>query len=240
MKYIVTSSDSTYTLISVITRSSVEDLSRVFAAIVQLWLESTAFQLHRAADIAELTNAIDALAGASFCPSPTVPVIEIEQTPFEQEKSALFLRAFGSKSALFDVIKFTKQCVLADEGSAKRRAILDAGILALVLSTFACKDYRLDSLFKKGQNARKQNLKDATGLPRPPLGIALINAEASTLSVLVHKPKFERNWQEDDFGRRKIACASLVSSLFSEDEQDPQYAVTEALFVGIVASSRVL
>lgn len=184
--------------------------------------------------------AIDAPGSATSCPSPTVPMIEIEQTSFEQEKSALFLRALSSKSALFDVIKFTKKCVLADESSTNRHAILDSGILALVLSAFACKDYRLDSLFKKGQNARKSNSKDATALPGPPIGIALINAEASTLSMLVHNPKFQRNWKEDEFRQRMNACASLMRNLFPEGEQEPQYVVTKALFAGIIAQSRVL
>ncbi|KAF7964770.1 hypothetical protein HWV62_3136 [Athelia sp. TMB] len=200
----------------------------------------------------------------SLLETGVVPVVSEsnQRSLLDREKAAFFQKVHGLDSALFSVITFTANCAASMGNASTRQAIVDAGVLALVLTAFVCADYKLGTLIEPMRQAEASkarpsgnNNQDASVIPTPtPASInaeastlsvldasviptptpASINAEASTLSVLVHNPSFQRNWQKSKFTQRINVCAGLVTSLFPATETGGQDAVTRGLFARIV------
>ncbi|KAF7983691.1 hypothetical protein HWV62_19609 [Athelia sp. TMB] len=240
LKRVIITSDHAQAFLKVITRGSQEDVHRVFSGIVWVWLECTAEQLQKINQMADNRN-----GGAMAIPfdkkTGVVPVVSEsnQRSLLDREKAAFFQKVHGLDSALFSVITFTANCAASMGNASTRQAIVDAGVLALVLTAFVCADYKLGTLIEPMRQAEASkarpsgnNNQDASVIPTPTP--ASINAEASTLSVLVHNPSFQRNWQKSKFTQRINVCAGLVTSLFPATETGGQDAVTRGLFARIV------
>ncbi|KZP30502.1 hypothetical protein FIBSPDRAFT_945867 [Athelia psychrophila] len=239
LKRIISSSDHAQSLINILIQGSQEDVRRVFSGIVQLWLESIAHKIQKDETLAsgqqrgtmETHSQMQAHTGS-------VPEIPTEPTLLEQEKESFFYKVHGLDSALFAVVAFAGECATGVD-SGTRQAMVECGVPALVLSAFVCDDYQPDSLLEPFRKAvskgSRRKTRDGSIIPATSLTSESINAEASTLSVIVHKPKFQRNWQGGRFAQRVNQCAALVNSLFPAEGTGGQYAVTRALFSRIVA-----
>lgn len=235
LKHTVASADHAHSLIDVVAGGSPEDVRRVFSGLVRLWFECIALHMQSEEDAA----ASVALDSAEASSNGIVPSALVERTVLDREKGRFFKKIYGVDSALFAVIKFTTEC--ASASSTARKAILDAGTLALVLSAFVNRSYKLSSLHdafghtgkRRGAKSPRRDTTDVRPTLESPL--ASINAEASTLSVLIRTPKFQENWKASRFAHRVALCAALVDGVFGGDAgRDNQYAVTRALFGKIV------
>lgn len=240
LKNAVASNDRGHGLMNIIVRGSEEDVKRVFSGLVRLWFECIASQMKSEEDTAD-GNASGTMMGITFesQASGLPSAIVVERTVLEREKVRFFQKIYGINSALSAMINFTSKCAQASH--IVRKAILDAGALALVLSAFAHIDYKLGGLVDTFGSTKHQGTKsprrDITNVgSTSAFPLATINAEASTLSVLIRNPKFQKNWPANRFANRRALCATLVDSLFGGDaEQDNQYALTRALFGKIVS-----
>ncbi|KZP30492.1 hypothetical protein FIBSPDRAFT_1038162 [Athelia psychrophila] len=237
LRRIISSSDHARSLINLLAQGSLEDVRRVFSGIVQLWLESIADKIQKDETLAS-GRQMRTVETHSQMQSQTgsVPDIPTEPTLLEQEKESFFYKVHGHDSVLVSIIEFARECATSMD-SGTRQAMLEGGAHALVLSAFVCNDYQLDSLiepFRKATLSRKKGSRGNTIIPAPP-SLASINADASTLSVSIHTPKFQRNWQGGRFEHRLNVCGALVTSLFpAAEDMGEEYAVTRALLFRIV------
>jgi len=170
-----------------------------------------------------------------------VPRLPSNQSFYDRQKTGLLLRMMNADNALFNIIKFTTKA--AEQNPSVRLGMLDAGSLALVLTAFANVDFKLSSLTSipvkeergKGGKLARGNVSDTEFTPR--ISPASINAEASTLSVLIHTNKFIKPWRGRQLETRLSLCSSLVDSLMGEEVVlDTEYSVTRALFRSIVTA----
>lgn len=220
LKRVIKSKNGARTFTNVITRGSPDDVHRVFSGIVRLWLESAVEQMEKTSDIEAWGGSVSALS---------------KTTLLEREKASFFQKMHGRDSVLIAVITFVADGAAAMNTAGSRQAMAEAGVLALVLSAFVCKDFKLETLMEPTRRAKAihRETRDASMIPAPsPMAI---NTEASTLSVLMHNASFQRNWQGSSFAQRIGVCATLVNSLFPVADTGDQYTITRALFLRIVA-----
>lgn len=226
LNHIVKSGDSAQNLINTITRSSGDDIIRIFSGFMRIWFECIGLQVQHDLDARAARSSDGFSVSEDRVVSGMVPPVEQEHSFYEREKNSFFQKIVKVDSVLFNVIKFATEC--AFRGATVRTGMLHSGGLALVLTAFVNADYRLGGLIDVPGKQSK------SGETWPP-SLGAINAEASTLSVLIHQAKFQKNWRGSRFTTRVTLCSMLVDSLFGgEEEQDNDYAVTRALFNKIV------
>jgi len=240
LRQIVLRGSSAQHLIRIFGRSSHDDTVRIFSGIIHLWLECIEMQVkndvearaHRQANIFSVVEQRSV--------SGSIPKFEIvHKTFYSREKSRIFAQILNLDTALYNVIEFA--AATAKRNANVRLGMLDAGCLALVLTAFANADFRLSSLTDaprmdgKAKGAKPGHRENSGAETLPPYSLTAINAEASTLSVFIHTPKFNKLWQGQRLDTRLSLCSSLVYSLLGRDEVDEGYEVTRALFRKIVA-----
>jgi hypothetical protein len=122
--------------------------------------------------------------------------------------------------------------VVARHSSVARRGMLKAGALTLVLTVFVNVDFHLSGL-RDAQAPNTYGRKpDALGLYMSTLPISpdTINAQASTLALLIQRPSFRQAWRDESFNNRRHPCSLLVDGLQgTKSETGDIYALTYAL-----------
>jgi hypothetical protein len=237
LKHIVLSGDSALHLINVLAQVSQEDIRYVFSGVIRLWLDALSIQFQKPSS-----------SGSSFSNrfdpgiSGELPPIDIDPSFYDRQKMDLFKKMAGLDSALYGIIKFTTKA--AEQNTSIRLGMLEAGSLALVLAAFSNTDFKLSSLVGipgtegKRKDAKSAGRKVSDAASPPLLSSSTINAEASTLSILIHTAKFVQRWGSQEFNTRLFLCSSLVDSLLgNEGVLDDEYCVTRALFQNIVAAN---
>lgn len=224
LKHITLSGDSARHLTRILARSFQDNAVYIVSGILRLWLECVTRQVQ------------DGLSSALKTPhsQSSTPLIEIDKSPQDREKDRLFRKVVGVETPLHNVIRFATQ--LAGESAAMRLGMLEAGCPALVLTAFASAEFTMPSLLHLTKQGRRKPTSGRKESAEPfPLSLAAINAEASTLSVLVRQPRFRAGWEGQKFQTRLALCASLVGALLVEDRRvDDCYGVTRALFRTII------
>jgi hypothetical protein len=160
----------------------------------------------------------------------------------DQEKRRLFQKASNVDTALYNIIKFSIMAARHDRTT--RFCMLDAGVLSLVILAFVNVDFLAPSLVdlwrKKGKHANSKSVNAETGYnldgSPSPIPSDVIQAEASTLSVLMHRAAFRETWQQQQYNDRHHLCSLLVHFLLGDfGEPDDSYTWTRALFRKILA-----
>jgi hypothetical protein len=218
-------------------RGSREDTEYIFSGVIHLWLECVSTQI----ETSEKFRTADQMGPMSYSQnySPLPPPIPSDLSFHDREKKKLLLKMIEVDSVLFNIIKFITKA--AEQNSTVRLGMLDAGSLAIVLTAFADSPFKLSSLTGnlrkegkgKGGSLTLGKVSDTADAQR--LSSAAINAEASTLSVLIRNPQFVKPWRGHRLETRLSLCSSLIDSLLGQ-ELDDEYGVTRALFKNIVAA----
>jgi hypothetical protein len=170
-----------------------------------------------------------------FGRSEAVPQLEdIHKAFCSREKEAIMVKIMNLDTALYHMLRFATEA--AKQNATVRLAMLGAGSLALPLTAFANAEFRLSSLIsdlgkEAPQGAKLGISNNVDAKASPPISLAAINAEASTLSFVFHSSKFKKSWYGQSLSTRLSLCSSLVFSLLGKDEwPDEGYEVTRALF----------
>ena len=145
--------------------------------------------------------------------------IDVDGSLYDREKSRLFRAASYRDTALSSMLKFS--IAAARHSSAARQGMLDAGALALVLTAFVNSDFPLSGLHDAlGDGAPNTcgRKPDALCLYMStlPISLDMINAQASTLTVLIQSRTFRQGWRVESFNYRRHLCSLLVDSLLDE------------------------
>ena len=243
LKFIVLSGNSARHLISALAQGSHQDTVRVFSGVIQLWLECVSIQTHSEPNAAKHSDGLTSNASMSVSSGSTPPV-KINEDPrlYGREKADFFDKIVNVDKYLYNIIKFATDT--AGQSMTIRRGMLDAGCLSLVLSAFANDDFKLpgltDAVWKQARKSgiksgRKETVVGGNSLLAP-IPSAVINAEASKLSVLMRNAKFRAAWQGQRFDTRRSLCLSLVDNLLGDGDRDMDdaYSVTRALFKTIL------
>jgi hypothetical protein len=163
---------------------------------------------------------------------------------YDREKHRLFQKASNLDTALYNIIKF---CTMAARRHRTIRfCMLDAGVLSLVIIAFVNASFLAPSLvdltLKKGKQMKVKSVgagnrhNQHCSLPPSSISSDIIQAEASTLSVLMHSSAFRETWHRQQFNDRRNICSLLVHSLLGDfGETDDRYTWTRALFWKILA-----
>ena len=168
--------------------------------------------------------------------------IHIDQSFYSQEKSRLFRRTSNVDIASYNITKFATTA--AHHSANIRTGMLNAGALSLVLIAFTNVDFQLVGLMdgSKG-NKKKREVPSRRGessqsahLAALPFPLDAIEAEASTLTILIHTAAFRRSWTDESFDMRRHLCSMFVDSLLEEHGViTGRYVWTRALFTKILA-----
>jgi len=213
-------------LVTVLAEGSRESTVRVFSGIIRLWLEHISMQVK--------DETMDqSLPPITYPRMQRVPVNDVHNKTFcIREKEAVMKKIMYSDASLYHMLRFARET--AEQNATVRLSMLDAGSLVLALTAFANADFRLSSLDAIPGGPQGQEFEFGNGVNAetpPPLSLAAINAEASTLSFFIHSPKFRKSWHGQRLETRLSLCSSLVFTLLGRDERaDEGYEVTRALF----------
>ena len=116
--------------------------------------------------------------------------IDPDDSHYDRKKSRLFYVTSHRDAALYSMLKFS--IVVARHSSVARRGMLKAGALTLVLTAFVNVNFHLSGL-RDAQAPNTYGRKpDALGLYMSTLPISpdTINAQASTLALLIQRTSF--------------------------------------------------
>lgn len=226
-------------LISVLANGSHESTVRVFSGLIRLWLQCIGMQINNEVE-GRANDPMTLWSSSHESTTALIPKVEaVHKTFCSQEKEAFMMKMMNADRALYHMLRFATET--AKQSETVRLGMLDGGSLALVLIAFANVDFRLSGLvaasrkekMPKGTKSSPRSNVDAEA--SPPISLAAINAEASTLSFFIHSARFNESWQGQRLGTRLSLCSSLVYSLLGEDKvTDEAYEVTRALFMKIV------
>jgi hypothetical protein len=215
-------------LISTLARGSYESTACIFSGIIHLWLEHIDMQIQ--SEMVDHTRAV-LPDNTHMHNGSSLPEFEvIHKTLCSREKEAIMTKIMNVDTALYHMLRFSTET--AKQNVTVRLGMLSAGILALPLTAFANAEFKLSSLVNvPGKDGAPQGAKLGISVEAEPISLAAINAEASTLTFIVHSPKFKNSWNGQRLSTRLSLCSSLVFSLLGSDEwPDEGYEVTSALF----------
>jgi hypothetical protein len=229
-------------LMNVLAECSHDDTVRIFAGILRLWLECIAVQIENDAIARDLdVKDYSGLGKEQFVEVESYGEILIQQCFYNQSKANLWDKIVDVEAAFIRVVQFATRA--AQQGNIIRLAMLDAGILVLVLAAFANSHFKLTGLVNMLTQEEKMKVKatksgrdtniDPASAPLP-LPVVTMNAGASTLLVLMRFPTFRQFWGEHRFNTRLSLCGLLVDSLFGDDGNDGGSRETRNLFKEIV------
>jgi hypothetical protein len=163
--------------------------------------------------------------------------IDADESFYNREKNRLFEKVTNVDMALYNVIIFATNATRWSE--SVRRAMLDAGALSLVIVAFVNADFLPSKLMVAGRKGKEKetglgctgNAVDGYYHPSGPIPLSVIQAEASTLSVLMHDTAFLKTWHDKQLDIRRRLCSSLVDALLGDfGERNDKYAWTRSLF----------
>ncbi|KIM86727.1 hypothetical protein PILCRDRAFT_314087 [Piloderma croceum F 1598] len=167
---------------------------------------------------------------------PGIP-IDADESFYNREKSRLFEKVANVDMALYNVIIFATNASRWSE--SVRRAMLDAGALSLVIVAFVNADFLPSNLVVAGMKGKEKetgsgctrNAVDGYYHPSGPIPLSVIQAEAATLSVLMHDATFRGTWHKSQLNIRRRLCSSLVDALLGDfGDRNDKYAWTRSLF----------
>jgi len=219
-------------------RGSREDTNYIFSGVIRLWLECVTTQIETSEKF-HTAPQVGLVSSSEILAVVVPPPISSGLSLHDREKKKLLLKMAEVDSVLFNIIKFITKA--AEQNSTVRLGMLDAGSLVIVLTAFADPAFKLSSLTGnlkkevKGKSGSLTHGKVSDMADAQRLSSAAINAEASTLSVLMRKPQFVRPWRGHRLETRLSLCSSLIDSLLGQEFND-EYGVTRALFRNIVAA----
>lgn len=237
LKQILLAGSSAVHLVDAIAQIAHQDIISIFSGVIQLWLECIRLQVQT-----QLTYGTN--TGFERRPMTHGMALPPDDNLYDREKHRLFQKTSNLDTALYNIIEF---CALAARRHrAIRFCMLDAGVLSLVIIAFVNADFLAPSLVDLTLKKGKQMKVPSAGagnrynqdclLPPPPISSDIIQAEASVLSVLMHRAAFRGTWHRQQFNDRRRLCSLLVHSLLGNfGETDDRYIWTRALFRKILA-----
>jgi hypothetical protein len=232
LKHIVLSGESARHLINVLAETSYEEVVYIFSAILRLWLECVSIQVQPG-----FLPESELISSKIFGGTAVMPQIKREKTSYDHEQDHFIRKIADVDNALLNLIKFATEAT--NESPTMRHGILDAGGLAFVLFAFVSPDFKLPGLVDDlaRQGVKRGGVSDNRESSQyQPLSMDAINAEASTLSVLIRSSKFRQTWQSRRFKTRLALCSSLVYSMLEEDGgMDDRHTVARLIFREIIA-----
>lgn len=234
LKHITGHGESARYLTRLLARSFHDDIVYIFSGIVRIWLECVSQQVQaglsskgKVADMGRSPSAHGAGDRGGI-----LPAVDGVKSTYGRERDRLFRKVVGVDAVAHNILKFATQ--LAAENAAMRAGMLESGAAVLVLAAFANDDFTMSDLLCLTKQGKRKTMN--TGKKEPtsaPLSLAAINAEASTLSLLLYQPVFRAGWEAQRLQTRLALSAVLVNALFS-DNADGRYDVTRALFRKII------
>lgn len=244
LKHILWSGTSATNLLMSISQEPHEDIVHIFSGIVRLWLECATARLKSELEPTDWYTGSQSGPWRAATVAPLVS-IDTDDTFFDREKNRIVQKVSNVDSALHNILDFCTHA--SHQSKVLRRGMLDAGVLSLVLSAFVTADFQISSLTDVfyGSDYGKRREKTKSGHARnsspehffpEPIPLDKVQDEASTLTVLVHRPNFIQNWEIRQFHTRRHICFSLIEGLFAESESlDAKYIWSRALFTKITS-----
>lgn len=239
LKLILLNGDSAGHLISALGACTLEDVVRISSSIIRLWLECIQVQIQNemAYGVSSHHRIIKGLDGRLLPDTP----IDVDEDFHDREKARLFQRVSNVDTALYNIILFATDAV--QKSPTIRCGMLNAGALSLVIVAFANSDFRPSSLLtptkrgkQKGAGVGQIAAIDVNFHAPSPIPLDVIEAEASTLSVLMHDAAFRESWRDKQLYTRRRLCSSFINVLLGDfGKRDDRYAWTRALFRKILA-----
>ena len=229
LKHILASGDHARHLIKAIVHCCHDDIVHIFSGTLRLWLDCITKQVRVGSMCDAGKHAADWTTRPGESNIAFLP-IDDDDSLYDREKSRLFYAASYRDAALYGMLKFS--IVVARHSSVARRGMLKAGVLVLVLTAFASADFHLSGLHDALAPNTCGGKPDALCMYMSTLPISLdtINAQASTLALLIQRPTFRQAWRAESFNNRQRLCSLLVDSLLgTKSETDDIYALTYAL-----------
>lgn len=239
LKFIVLSGSSARHLMNVVTLGSHQDTVRVFSGVIRLWLECVSIQTHSAVRATQYSDSISSPTFEGISSGTALPVNE-DPRFYACEKAAFLSKIVNVDKYIYNIIKFATDT--AEQNTAIRWGMVEAGCLALVLTAFVNDDFKLSSLTdaveKEGRKRRskpgRRETPDADISFLTPIPSTTINAEASRLSILIRNAKFRATWEGQRFNTRRALSLSLVNNLLWNEDVAHEHVVTHALFKKIL------
>jgi hypothetical protein len=241
LKQILLAGSSAVHLVDAIAQITHQDIISIFSGIIQLWLESVRLQVQTQVTYGTGIGLLGFTEERSMTHATALPD---DYNLYDREKHCLFRKTLNLDTTLYNIIKFS--AMAARRHRTIRFCMLDAGVLSLVITAFVNADFLAPSLvnltLKKGKRMKVQSAGAGNRynqdclLPPPPISSDVIQAEASVLSVLMHRAAFRGTWHRQQFNDRRRLCSLLVHSLLGNfGETDDKYIWTRALFQKILA-----
>jgi hypothetical protein len=233
-KQILLHGDSAAHLIRAIAQCSLEDRINIFSCIIRMWIECIRKQIQN-----ESIYLQAGIKGREDRLSPGAS-IDVDANFHSREMNRLFEKVSNADMALYNIIIFATDA--ARWSGSVRRAMLDAGALSLVIVAFVNADFLPSNLMIAGRKGKQKEVKsertrnvDVQCHTSFPIPSDVIQAEASTLAVLMHDPAFRGSWRDKQLSIRRRLCTSLVNALLGDfGQRDDRHAWTRSLFRKIV------
>jgi len=224
--------DNTRHLIAIIARCKPRQITAIFSKFIRLWAEC---YLSEATD--EFTGDARLRFGnrVVLTGEGQVPAAIEDSTFYGHEKARLTERVSISEIAMHNVLQFATK--VADSGLHVRQAMVEAGVLALVLITHASRTFQMQNLLSSAKQPRSRRGCEADAIPSD-----VINAEAANLASLVTTPGFRSSWSGQVYRAKRAACLQFLRVLFGNagetgksSELGEKYEWMRALYQKILA-----
>jgi hypothetical protein len=245
LKQILSTGSSAAHLVDAIAKIGHQDIISIFSGVIRLWLEC--IQLQAKTHLKYYANSHTGSLGSEILMGNAEIInqrmFDADGNMYDREKCRLFQKVSNLDTALYNIIKF---CAMAARRHRTIRfCMLDAGVLSLVITAFVNAGFLAPSLIDlTGEKGKQMKLKSSGAGNRynqnsfspPPISSDVIQAEASMLSVLMHRVAFRETWHRQQFDDRRHLCSLLVHSLLGNfGETGDRYTWTRALFWKILA-----
>lgn len=225
LKHILMNGDSARHLIKAISRCSRQDIVLIFSGFIRLWLEGAIKQKIYDADASNFHE-----NRPTFWESMKVP-IDTDKSFCGREKIRLYKKVLFVDNAVYNIIEF---CIKAASYNVIRQAMLEAGVLSLVLAAFASADFQPSGLMAAlGDRRREQWTRTGPESSSHssfflPIPLAAINSDAATLTAYSSLKDY---WSAEQIRMRQSLGLSLLDVLLSNPADiDEKYLWTRELF----------
>lgn len=230
LKHITAHGESARHLIRLLARSFHDDIVYLLSGVLRLWLECVSHQVQES--LRSASRAAECFGRGRFDAGfdAEQPItVEVDKSAYDRERERLLRKVVGLEAAAHNILKFATQ--LASESAAMRVGLLEAGSLVLVLATFANEEFTMPSLLYLTKLGKRKTMVAHLQPTPAPVPLSVINAEASTLSLLIYQPAFRAGWESQRLQTRLSLCAILVDALFVDGPRgsDGCYEISRAL-----------
>lgn len=208
-------------LVTVLTRSSCDDIKYIASSIIQLWLEYAAVRDQSVGYVHEPTGFLDTNGSlvASYSNVLPNPSAKVDSTFYGEEKTRLFSGIEAKQScilprndrSLLKIVHFFTQA--AQQSITARWGLVEAGTLSLALMAFVDGVPILSDLFDTfrrpitGPKSKRQEAKSRF------IPLDSINSEACSLLDTIQTPAFQAVLRHEMFSKRKRMCRSLLDAI---------------------------